>query len=376
LSSIVWMGKLFQISVSEGERMQVFRLEKLKQAIKDMGMDAVWITKRENYIYYSGFNGTSCHVCITPHHQFLFTDSRYVEQAEAQAEGFVVIDYGRNFLEVFREKLMELGIKTLGFENEAVSYAKYMEFVSGMQGIEWKGLDHTLANLRIIKDEAEIAIIRKAVALADKAFSHGLSYIKEGVSERDIAAEIEYFLKKNGATGTSFETIVASGHRSALPHGVASDKKIQNGDAIVIDFGALYQDYCSDMTRTVFLGKPQPELSTIYQLVKNAQEIAANGICEGMTTKEADALARDVIHDGGYGPYFTHGLGHGVGIEIHEGPTLSYKFDNPLKSHMVVTVEPGVYVKGMGGVRIEDMIVIGVERSEILTQSSKEWIVL
>jgi Xaa-Pro aminopeptidase len=248
--------------------------------------------------------------------------------------------------------------------------------LKSLEGIELVPLGKDMDALREIKETDEIEKIKNAVRLADLAFAHVLPYIKEGVKELEIAAEIEYFIKKKGARGTSFETIVASGWRSALPHGVASDKKIQKGDPIVLDFGAFLDDYCSDMTRTVFLGEPVQEMKTIYNIVKEAQMNAAKGIIKGLVVKEGDALARRMIENNGYGDQFGHGLGHGVGLEIHEGPTLSYRGNTVLENGMVVTVEPGIYVPNLGGVRIEDIVVIQDQTPQILTSSTKEMVIL
>jgi Xaa-Pro aminopeptidase len=352
------------------------RFEKIKGVLKERGIDGVLISKKENYAYLSGFNGSAGTLLITPHQKIMFTDPRYTEQGKVQAKDFTVITYKNNFLEALKEKLHELGMKTLGFESEVLSYQTYQEYLKSLEGIELVPLGKRMDALREIKETDEIEKIKNAVRLADLAFAHVLPYIKEGVKELEIAAEIEYFIKKNGARGTSFETIVASGWRSALPHGVASDKKIQKGDPIVLDFGAFLDDYCSDMTRTVFLGEPVQEMKTIYNIVKEAQMNAAKGIIKGLVVKEGDALARRMIENKGYGDQFGHGLGHGVGLEIHEGPTLSYRGNTVLENGMVVTVEPGIYVPNLGGVRIEDIVVIQDQTPQILTSSTKEMVIL
>ncbi|HEX9060036.1 MAG TPA: M24 family metallopeptidase, partial [Clostridia bacterium] len=237
-------------------------------------------------------------------------------------------------------------------------------------------LEGLIEKLRIKKDDSEIKKIKDAVKVADDTFSHVLKLIKPGVAEIEIAAEIEYYMKKNGAKGPSFETIVASGKRAALPHGVASEKKLEIGDAVTMDYGAIYGEYCSDMTRTVFLGKPADELLKIYRIVLDAQLKAIEGAIAGVSGKDIDAIARGHIETNGYGNCFGHGLGHGVGLEIHEEPRLSPMGNLIMKDGMVVTVEPGIYVTGLGGVRIEDMIVINGEKPEILTSSTKELIIL
>ena len=352
------------------------RFDRLNGILQDNGLDGILISKKENYTYLSGFNGSAATLFITPRQKIIFTDPRYTEQGKFQAKDFTLITYKNNFLEELKKKLHELEINTLGFESEVLSYKTYQEYSKNLTGFHLTPLGREIDRLREVKDPEEIDKIKNAVRLADLAFSNVLPYIKEGVMELEIASEIEYFLKKNGARGTSFETIVASGWRSSLPHGVASEKKIQKGDPIVLDFGAYLDDYCSDMTRTVFLGEPTEEMKKIYNIVQKAQISGAQGIIKGMTAKEADSIARRYIERLGYGDRFGHGLGHGVGLEIHEGPTLSYRGDAVLENGMVVTVEPGIYVPDLGGVRIEDMVVIQDQTPHILTASTKEMVIL
>ena len=224
--------------------------------------------------------------------------------------------------------------------------------------------------------EEEIKILKEAAEIADKAYEHIQKYIKPGVKEIDIANELEFYMRRLGATSSSFDTIVASGERSALPHGVASEKEIQSGELVTLDYGAIYKGYCSDITRTVAIGEISPQLQTIYETVQAAQELAVQKIGPHMTGKEADAIARDYIDHKGYGAYFGHSTGHGLGLEVHEEPRLSVLSETVLKPGMVVTVEPGIYLPNIGGCRIEDDIVITEKGNERLTHSTKELIYL
>jgi len=353
------------------KRLGVFRKE-----IAEKGMDAAVIEKRESYIYLSGFTGTSAYLLITQYDAFLFTDFRYFEQAQKQAVNYEIIQYQNNVYEEINSLMKEKGIRVLGFEGNYVSYDGFGKYKKYFNIDEMRPVGDIVEVQRSVKDEAELELIKQAVAIADKAFEHVLPYLKPGVSELEIAAELEYNMKKNGASGPSFETIVASGARAAMPHGVASEKKLEAGDVITMDFGAIYKNYCSDITRTVFLGQPNQELKKIYNIVLDAQLRAIEGAHEGLQGIAVDSIARNYIAEHGYGDNFGHGLGHGVGLEIHEKPTFSKRGNMIIKNNMVVTVEPGIYVNGLGGVRIEDIIVINGDKPEILTGASKEMIVL
>lgn len=352
------------------------RLTKFRQKLAEQGIDAAFVTKRKNYIYLSGFTGTSAFLLITQNNAILFTDSRYKEQAELQATVFEVVMYTSSIIDAVNEKLKELGIEKLGFEDANLNYASYQNYSSKFVCKEFVPLGLIIEKLRAIKDHSEIEIIKKAVEIADNAFTHILPFIRPGISEMDLVAELEHEMKRLGAKGPSFDTIAASGLRSSMPHGVASDKKLEMGDTLTLDFGALYKEYCSDMTRTVFIGEPSADLKKIYNTVLSAQLKAIEGAYSGLAGKEIDKLARDYIKDAGYGEYFGHGLGHGVGLEIHENPRFSVAEDATIEDNMVITVEPGIYIPGLGGVRIEDIIVINGKDPVILTSSSKDIIVL
>ncbi|HOQ00227.1 MAG TPA: aminopeptidase P family protein [Acetivibrio clariflavus] len=352
------------------------RIRELRSILSQKGIDAALITKRENYIYMSNFTGTFANLLITHDKAILVTDFRYTEQAKEQAQLYEVVQYQGNLNVTLNDLLTANNVKILGFEDGYITYKAYDDLSKNLSIDKLVPLERTIELLRLIKDSEEIELIKEAVRVADEAFSHVLKFIKPGVTETEIAAEIEYYLKKHGARGPSFDTIVASGWRSSLPHGVASNRVIEHGDAVTMDFGAICNEYCSDMTRTVFVGQPKEELKKIYGIVLEAQKAGVNGAVSGLTGREIDKIARDIISDAGYGENFGHSLGHGVGIEIHEDPRLSQQGTIKMRNGMVVTVEPGIYVSGLGGVRIEDMIVINDDKPMVLTSSPKDMIIL
>jgi Xaa-Pro aminopeptidase len=352
------------------------RLVNFRKQLKEIGIDAALVTKRENYMYLSGFTGTSAHLLVSQEDAFLITDFRYIEQASIQAPLFKIVKYTEKVTDMIGGLLKDKKIGSLGFEEIYLTVEKYNVYKSAFQLKDFCPIGNVIEGLRMIKDSEEIDIISKAVEIADNAFTHVLSLIKPGIREIEIAAELEYYMKKQGAKGVSFETIVASGKRSAMPHGTASDKVLENKDAVTLDFGCIYEDYCSDMTRTVFLGEPGEEMKKVYGVVLEAQLKALEGACSGVKGKEVDSLARKIISDNGYGNNFGHGLGHGVGLEVHEEPRLSPAGEIKMEDGMVVTVEPGIYIPNLGGVRIEDMIVIDKGMPKVLTRSPKDIIVI
>lgn len=335
------------------------------------------ISKPENQFYISGFSGGEGVVAVTCRGAAIITDSRYTEQAKSEAPGFAILEQkaGVSPFEVCANNFKS-EIKNVGFESHYITYDQFEEIKKYFEGIDIKPAGSLVEELRAIKEPHEIEMIKKAQEITDKTFAHILKYIKPGVAEKDLACEMEYFMKKNGADGIAFDTILASGPRSSLPHGRASGRKIQYGDFITMDFGARYSWYCSDMTRTVFLGRPDDTQVKIYNIVLEAQKRALEYIKSGLLGKDVDRLAREVIDKSGYGNNFGHGLGHGVGIEIHESPRLSPKGDMELLPGMVVTVEPGIYIENYGGVRIEDMVVVTQNGCDNLTKSDKHLIII
>lgn len=347
------------------------RLHKLREHFSSAGIDALLIGSMFNRVYLSGFKGSSGWLLISPKEQLLITDFRYVNQAKNEAPDFEIVMYKNNALARINDLLKERNIHNLGFEAKHLTYERYRKFQESLE-VNLIPVESMVEKLRLYKDPGEIECIKKAVAVADRAFQHILQFIKPGVTEQDLAAEIEYFMRKEGASKTSFDTIVASGTRGALPHGMASSKVIAKGDLVVMDYGALYDGYCSDITRTVVVGKASPKQRRIYNTVLEAQIRALEFAGPGKKCCEVDAVARDIIAGYGFGDNFGHGLGHGVGLEVHEGPTVNPRNQSVLEPGMVVTVEPGIYIADWGGVRIEDMVLITGDGCEILTQSPKE----
>ncbi|ALS28422.1 Xaa-Pro dipeptidase [Paenibacillus sp. 32O-W] len=351
------------------------RVDALRAKLADQGLEAMLVASPYNRRYLSGFTGSAGMVLITSQDAWLLTDFRYTVQAKEQASGFAV-EETPSPLDTVRRLLTEKGIRSVAFEQAHVTYTEYVKWGQALGDIELTPADGIVESLRMVKDETELAVIRKAAKLADDTFAYILGLLKPGMTEKDIALEMEVYMRSHGATSSSFDTIVASGERSAMPHGVASDRVIRGDEFVKLDFGALLDGYCSDLTRTVVLGKPTQRHRDIYNIVLEAQLTALDGIRPGMTGKEADALARDVIARYGYGDCFGHSLGHGFGMEIHEAPGLSARSDTILIPGMTVTVEPGIYIPGFGGVRIEDDIVITDNGIKILTSSPKEFTIL
>ena len=345
------------------------RLKKFRELLGSKGIDAALVSRREDIIYLSGFTGSSGTLLISQEESLLVTDFRYIEQATIQAPLYEVIQYKGMLTGTLNDLAGEKGYRNIGIEEYFLTLEKYDEYKANIQVEAFLPMGNLISSLRMVKSAQEIEAIKKAVMIAENAFTHILGYIKPGIKELEIAAELEYFMKKQGAKGTSFETIVASGVRSAMPHGVASEKVLEMGDAITMDYGCIYDDYCSDMTRTVFLGNPSEEL-------KKAQIKALEGAHRGLTGKEIDSIARKIITDNGYEKNFGHGLGHGVGLEVHEEPRVSLAGDIRMEDGMVVTVEPGIYIHNLGGVRIEDMIVIDSDVPQVLNKASKDIIII
>ncbi|WP_249871971.1 M24 family metallopeptidase [Oceanobacillus saliphilus] len=351
------------------------KLKKLRNSLELNSLDAILIASPINRRYVTGFTGTAGVALISDKDAKFITDFRYTEQAADQAKNFTVIEHKQLIEHEIADQLREMGIKRLGFEKDYVTYSQFETYTKNFD-VDLKPVSGLVEEIRMIKTTDELNIMKKAAKIADDAFEHIQSFLKPGVKEIDISNELEFFMRRNGAVSSSFDTIVASGFRSAFPHGVASEKEIQSGELVTLDFGALYEGYCSDITRTVAVGEISSELREIYDIVLEANLRGVNGIKPGMTGIEADALTRDYITEKGYGKNFGHSTGHGLGLEVHEGPGLSTRSNKILETGMVVTVEPGIYVNGLGGCRIEDDIVITDSGNERLTFAPKELIQL
>lgn len=342
------------------------RVEILQNKLNDN--EGFYISSYANIYYYSGFTSEDARLIITQNDCILMTDSRYTVQAKNQAKDFDIHDIADKSI------IEKLGIKRLGIEEGNLTVKELGNINKGDMKVFPAA--NMISEQREIKDEEEIAKIRAAEKLGDEAFSHVLNFIKPGISELDVAFELEFFMRKNGASGLSFDTIAASGIRSTMPHGVASEKIIEKGDLLTLDFGCVLDGYCSDMTRTVAVGSIDSKGKEIYETVLAAQKAGLEYIAKGKVCSGADAAARKVITEAGYGKNFGHALGHSVGIEIHESPTLSPKCDKILVPGNVVTVEPGIYIENFVGVRIEDLVLITDSGVENFTHSEKELIIV
>ena len=361
------------------------RLARLQDKIQAEEVDALLITKVANVTYFSGFRGDSTALLVgKKNFRKLITDGRYVEQAQRQAKNFALIEQTEGLYKKLVNVLKDAGFKKVGIEGLVMTVAEHAYLAKELPAVEFKSVE--LDTLRQVKDAAEIAQIRKACQIADDAFKKILPVIKPNVHEIEIAAELEYFMRRLGSQKVAFTTIVASGWRSSLPHGEATDKKIQAGEFVTMDFGATWNGYRSDITRTVCVGKASDEQRKMYNAVLDAQLYALEVITAGKSGKDIDAAVRERLANSGYGKYrtsngekdfFCHGLGHGVGLEIHEEPRLSKLSKcESLLPNMIVTDEPGAYLENFGGVRIEDTVLVTSDRAQPLTLSTKTLIEL
>lgn len=356
------------------------RVKALQTYMADEGLQAYLVTSHFNLRYISGFTGTNGHALITQDKAYFMTDFRYRQQALAQCEGFEVVIVGgaansSSLLRYVETVIEESGLSNIGYEEEHVTVAQFDD-IESILAIDLVPASGMIEALRQVKDEDEIALIMRACEIADAAFNYILDKIKPGVREIDIANQLDFHMRSLGASGVSFDTIVASGERSAMPHGVASEKLIAAGDFVTLDFGCYYQGYVSDITRTVSIGEPDPRLAEIYQIVYEANKRVTQLAKAGLTGIEMDAIARDYITANGYGEQFGHSLGHSFGLDIHEAPNASMHNKLPFKAGNVITNEPGIYLEGIGGVRIEDDLLLTETGNYLLTHSPRELIIL
>ena len=355
--------------------------EQMKEIMKAGSLDGILITDPFSLRYYTGFRGGEGIALSAADEHILYVDSRYTEAASQEVKeaesGFTVIEYNhaKPLYELLREQLKRANAAKVGFEDRSMTCSTFTKFVKELQ-VKLVPLEDALTIPRQIKTEEELDLLRKAEAIGDQAFSHILTILRPGITELEVAAELEYAMKKAGASGLSLDTIVASGFHSAMPHAIPTDKKLEQGDFVTMDFGCIYQGYCSDMTRTVVIGKADAEQRKVYETVLAAHLRAMEGLKPGMKCLDVDKIARDHIRDAGYGDYFGHGLGHSVGLYIHESPALNTRDETVLRPGMIETIEPGIYIPGFGGVRIEDMGVVTEEGYETFASSPKELIEL
>ena len=351
------------------------RLQKLRQKLAEKEVDALFISQPENRYYLSGFNGSDGFLLITPQNIILATDFRYIEQAKRQAPDYEIFQITNNIADWFPRLVTELNLKKLGFEAGHITFALHQQLTGALNKAKFQlklvPIDRLVESLRTIKEPEEIELITEASAITDSAFEYIEDIIHIGMSEKEVAWEIEKFMREQGSQAIPFDVIVASGPNSALPHAQPSEYDIRYGEPIVIDIGARIRSYGSDLSRTLCLGAHDDTFNKVYDTVLRAQIAAIATIKEGMTGGEADNLAREVIKQAGYGEAFGHGLGHGVGLAIHELPRLGPNSLQHLVSGMVFTIEPGIYLTGWGGVRIEDTVVMESGKIRVISKARK-----
>lgn len=351
--------------------------KRVQELLKKLSVDAVLVSNGNNMRYISGFAGATGYLYISAKRHAVITDFRYTIQAEMEAEGYEIITIGSGgYEEAINDVLKTDGINRLGFESWDMLYGTYNGLKESLIAKEFVPFEHEITDMRKIKTPKELEYIKEAEAIGDKVFSDILEYIKPGVTELEIAARIEYLLKVRGGSALSFSAIVASGVNSSMPHAVPTQKKVETGDFLTMDFGCIYEGYCSDMTRTIVVGKASEKQKEVYQTVLKAQTAVLDFIKAGYKGKEIDKIARDIIYGAGYEGCFGHGLGHSVGLFIHENPRLSPLEENIIQAGMTETVEPGIYIKGFGGVRIEDLVVVTEDGCVNFTHSDKQLIEL
>ena len=352
------------------------RLHEVRRHLAVTRLDALLVSHIPHVRYLTGFSGSNGLCAITRQNQYFLTDPRYRSQSKAEVEGFEIHVTSIGLLEELGKRRLLRGAKRVGFESTHTTVDAHSKMKASLAGVSMVATKSFIERVAAVKDEVEIESIKGAVEITEKVFQKLLHILKPGLAEQDIAAEISYWHKRFGAEGDAFEPIVASGVRGALPHARASAKTIKRGEMVTLDFGCVLHGYCSDLTRTVAIGRPSPRAKKIYQIVLEAQTKAIEMARPGIKASVLDQIARKVISRKGFGKYFSHSLGHGLGIEIHEELRLSAQSKEMLRIGNVVTIEPGIYVPGFGGVRIEDDIVLREDGCEVLTSASKELIII
>jgi Xaa-Pro aminopeptidase len=351
------------------------RLMKLRQVLAEQELDALLIGQPENRRYLTGFTGSAGLLLVTASRAVLATDFRYYEQVAREAPDWELARITDNFQKLLPDLLAIAGVRRLGFESQHVTVDQLATWTQATSGVEWVPLKDTVESVRMVKDETEIDAMRRSAALTDAALDHALEIIRPGMTELQVAWLIESYMRTHGAGKVAFDLIVAAGPNGALPHAHPGDRTIHAGEPIVFDLGCVVDGYCSDLTRTVCLGEPSDKYLAVFDIVLRAQQAAEAAIRPGVTGVQADAVARDLIAAAGYGDRFGHGLGHGVGLAVHEKPGAGRLSTDTLQAGMSLTVEPGIYLPGEFGVRIEDLVIIRDGGVEILSGAPKQAVV-
>lgn len=351
------------------------RMDRLRQTLAKQGLDGIYLTNLTNIRYMTGFTGSSAAALVTPAGQYFISDGRYLEMSRQQVKGFERFISHLTHLEIIKaNELIPAGLK-LAFEGDFMSVNQYQQLQTLFPAVAWTATSRIIEELAAVKDTLELSALRTAVEITDRVYAEVLPLIHAGVTEKTIANELATRYRLYG-DGEAYDSIVAGGPNSALPHAVPSDRPFRNGDFIVIDAAARYAGYHADMTRTPVVGKPTGKHEEIYAIVKDAQQAGCDAIKAGISCREIDAVTRDIITARGYGEHYIHSTGHGLGLEIHTMPRLSQTSVDSLKENYVVTMEPGIYLAGWGGVRIEDDIIVGKDGGEILNQTTKDLVIL
>ena len=340
-------------------------------------VDGLLLTSEYSRFYGAEYNISEGVAIVTKKGCRYFTDMRYIEAAQNGIRGFEVVEMNKEnpFNDLLNRAIADFGVTTLGYEEGYLSVAEFLDYEKNLNA-KLVPMHSKIAGFRAVKEEWELELMRKSQAITDKAFSEVLTKIKAGMTEKELQAELIYCLYKNGGENLSFDPIVVSGPNTSLPHGVAGDRVLQEGDFITLDFGVLYGGYCSDMTRTVALGYATEEMKKVYETVLAAQKAGLAVTKAGVLGRDVDAAARQVIEDAGYGQYFGHGYGHSLGLQVHENPNCNPKGDTPMEAGMVASAEPGIYLPGKFGVRIEDVVIFTQDGHENITKSPKNLIIV
>ncbi|HUS14902.1 MAG TPA: Xaa-Pro peptidase family protein [Chloroflexia bacterium] len=348
------------------------RRQRLRAALVDQGLDLLLVSQPANERYLSGFTGDNGMLLVTADTFLLVTDSRYTIQAAEETVDTPVVQCDPRMMQSVAEQIRALSVKRLGFEADHLVYSQYEDLRAALPEVELVPTRGIVNAQRAVKDAGELALLRRAVAISDQAFAEVSTEIRPGMTEREVARRIEARMVDLGAEAPAFPTIVATGRHGAMAHATPDDRVIGEGEPLVIDMGARYAGYNSDMTRTLILGPPTAQFKEIYNLVLRANLTAEAAARAGLSGQAIDAAARDVIKAAGHGDHFGHGTGHGIGIEVHEAPRLSVSAgDQPIAADVPITIEPGVYLEEWGGVRIEDIVLVGPAGAEVLTQAPK-----
>lgn len=353
------------------------RLEGLRRRMREEGIPAILVTSAANRLYMSGFGGSAGVLLITPRQACLLTDFRYAEAARHEAPAFTVVQHGRDMLALIAKRLSDEGIGQLAIEAEEVTVGQERRFRAAWPELGLLPRDGLVEGLRQVKDAGEVACISQAMAIAEEAFARLLPEVRPGRREKDLALDLEFAMRRLGADGPAFDFIVASGPRSSLPHAHPTERELAAGELVTFDFGARYKGYHSDITRTVMVGEPDDRQRQVYETVRAAQQAGLEAVRAGATGGAVDKVVRDLIAAAGFGEQFGHSTGHGVGLDVHELPRLAPGRDEErLEAGMVVTVEPGIYIPGWGGVRIEDTVLVTDTGCQVLCSTTKELVCL